>query len=232
MKLTARFVPQSEDETRINNRRSFLKLTVGAVVGAAAVPVLGQSEKSNVPSAEMFKGFTAQKIQTTGAAINVVSGGQGPPLLLLHGNPETHVMWHKIAPRLATEFTVFAADLRGYGDSSKPQEGENHSTYSKRAMAQDQIELMAHFGFEKFSVVGHDRGGRVGHRMALDYPDRITKLAMLDIVPTYDLLHRVNNEVATAFYHWFFLIQPYPFPETLIGANVEFYLKYMMFDVP
>jgi haloacetate dehalogenase len=124
---------------------------------------------------------------------------------------------------------VFAADLRGYGDSSKPEGGENHSNYSKRAMAMDQIELMSHFGFEKFAVVGHDRGGRVGHRMALDHPDRVTKLAVLDIVPTYDLLHRVTNEIATAFYHWFFLIQPSPFPETLIGGNVEFYLKYMMF---
>jgi pimeloyl-ACP methyl ester carboxylesterase len=226
---TPKFEPQSKDETRINNRRAFLRLTVGAVVGAAAMPCLGQPEKSSVPFDEMFKGFKAQKIQTTGATINVVSGGQGPPLLLLHGSPETHVMWHKIAPRLATEFTIFAADLRGYGDSSKPQDGENHSNYSKRAMAQDQIEVMEHFGIKKFSVVGHARGGRVGHRMALDYPDRITKLAVLDIVPTYDLLHRVSNEVATAFYHWFFLVQPYPFPETLIGANVEFYLKYMMF---
>jgi haloacetate dehalogenase len=226
---TPKFEPQSEDKTRINNRRAFLRLTAGAVIGAAAMPCLGQPEKSSVPFDEMFKGFKAQKIQTTGATINVVSGGQGPPLLLLHGNPETHVMWHKIAPRLATEFTIFAADLRGYGDSSKPQDGENHSNYSKRAMAQDQIEVMEHFGFKKFSVVGHDRGGRVGHRMALDYPDRITKLAVLDIVPTYDLLHRVTNEVATAFYHWFFLVQPSPFPETMIANNVEFYLKYMMF---
>jgi pimeloyl-ACP methyl ester carboxylesterase len=126
----------------------------------------------------MIKSFRSQKIQTTGATINVVSGGQGPPLLLLHGNPETHVMWYKIASRLATEFSVFAADLRGYGDSSKPEGGENHSNYSKRAMALDQIELMSHSGFEKFAVVGHDRGGRVGHRMALDHPDRVTKLAV------------------------------------------------------
>jgi haloacetate dehalogenase len=213
----------------MNNRRTFLGLAAGAVVGTAAMPLLGQNQNSAVPSAELFKGFKSQKIQTTGATINVVSGGQGPPLLLLHGNPETHVMWHKIAPRLATEFSVFAADLRGYGDSSKPGDGEDHSNYSKRAMALDQIELMEHFGFKIFSVVGHDRGGRVGHRMALDYPDRITKLAVLDIVPTYDLLHRVSNEVATAFYHWFFLVQPSPFPETLIAKNVEFYLKYMMF---
>jgi haloacetate dehalogenase len=138
-------------------------------------------------------------------------------------------MWQKIASRLATEFTVIAADLRGYGDSSKPADGENHSGYSKRSMALDQVEVMNHFGFEKFAVVGHDRGGRVGHRMALDHADRITRLAVLDIVPTYKLLHSVNNEVATAFYHWFFMIQPAPFPETLIANDAEFYLKYMMF---
>lgn len=222
-------VSESNGERHVNSRRTFLRLAAGAAVGTAARPLLGQPQNSAGPSTEMFKGFKSQKIQTTGATINVVSGGQGPPLLLLHGNPETHVMWHKIAPRLATEFSVFAADLRGYGDSSKPGGGENHSTYSKRAMALDQIELMSHFGFEKFAVVGHDRGGRVGHRMALDHPDQVTKLAVLDIVPTYDLLHRVTNEVATAFYHWFFLIQPSPFPETLIASNVEFYLKYMMF---
>jgi len=220
----------NDSEVRGNDRRNFLKFAAGAVIGTAATPLFGSHPQNPaVPSTDMFKGFKSQKIQTTEATINVVSGGQGPPLLLLHGNPETHVMWHKVAPRLATEFSVFAADLRGYGDSSKPEGGENHSNYSKRAMALDQIELMSHFGFDKFAVVGHDRGGRVGHRMALDHPDRITKLAVLDIVPTYDLLHRVTNEVATAFFHWFFLIQPSPFPETLIASNVEFYLKYMMF---
>jgi haloacetate dehalogenase len=221
--------PENAGGMRRNDRREFLKLGAGAIVGTAAMPLYSKQQDPAASSTDMFKGFKSQKIQTTGATINVVSGGQGPPLLLLHGNPETHVMWHKLAPRLATEFSVFAADLRGYGDSSKPDGGENHSNYSKRAMALDQIELMSHFGFEKFAVVGHDRGGRVGHRMALDHPDRVTKLALLDIVPTYDLLHRVTNEIATAFYHWFFLIQPSPFPETLIGGNVEFYLKYMMF---
>lgn len=220
---------QNACEASKSDRRRFLKRAVGAIVGTAVLPLQSQQQESAVPSINMFTGFKSQKIQTTGATINVVSGGQGPPLLLLHGNPETHVMWHKVAPRLATEFRVFAADLRGYGDSSKPDGGENHSNYSKRAMALDQIELMSHFGFEKFAVVGHDRGGRVGHRMALDHPNRVTKLAVLDIVPTYDLLHRVTNDVATAFYHWFFLIQPSPFPETLIASNVEFYLKYMMF---
>jgi haloacetate dehalogenase len=173
----------------------------------------------------MFPGFKAAKVQTTGASIHVVTGGEGPPVLLLHGHPQTHVMWHKVAPRLATEFTLVITDLRGYGDSSKPADGENHSNYSKRAMALDQVEIMSALGFEKFAVVGHDRGGRTGHRMALDHPDRVTKLAVLDIVPTHKLYNNVTREFATAYYHWFFLIQPAPLPETLIGSNTEFYLK-------
>ena len=221
---------QNYDGTFGGDRRRFLKLAVGAIGGTAAVSLLkAQPQESASTSARMFDGFKVSKIQTTGATINVVSGGQGPPVLLLHGSPQTHVMWHKIAPPLAKEFTVVTVDLRGYGDSSKPSDGENHSNYSKRAMTLDQLEVMRHFGFEKFAVVGHDRGGRVAHRMALDHPDRITKLAVLDIVPTYTMLHSVNNEVATAFYHWFFLVQPAPFPETLIANNAEFYLKYMMF---
>jgi haloacetate dehalogenase len=118
----------------------------------------------------MLDGFKPSKVQTTGATINVVSGGQGSPVLVLHGNPQTHVMWHKIAPQLSREFTVVAADLRGYGDSSKPADGENHSNYSKRSMAFDQIEVMQPFGYDRFAVVGHDRGGRVGHCVALDHP--------------------------------------------------------------
>jgi haloacetate dehalogenase len=146
-------------------------------------------------------------------------------VLLLHGYPETHVLWHKVAPRLAENYTVVAADLRGYGDSSKPADGENHSGYSKRAMAQDQVEVMRHFGFEKFAVAGHDRGARVAHRMAADHPDRVTKLAVLDVVPTHKLYHNVTREFATAYYHWFFLAQPAPFPETLIGNSVEFFMN-------
>ncbi|HTA56803.1 MAG TPA: alpha/beta hydrolase [Candidatus Baltobacteraceae bacterium] len=222
-----------------SERRAFLQRATALVAGTAAARFLSaQPQQQAGASAPMFNGFKISTVQTTGANINVVSGGQGPPVLLLHGNPQTHVMWHKIAAPLAGEFTVVASDLRGYGDSSKPADGENHFNYSKRAMALDQVEVMSHFGFEKFAVVGHDRGGRVGHRMALDHPDRVTKLVVIDIVPTYKLLHSVNNEVATAFYHWFFLIQPAPFPETLIANNAEFYLKYMMFrdmsrnDVP
>jgi haloacetate dehalogenase len=223
---------ESEPQSGIckGDRRAFLKGAAGVIGGAAVASLLeGQTEPAVSVSTRMFDGFKASKVQTTGATINAVSGGQGSPVLLLHGNPQTHIMWHKIAPQLAKEFTVVVPDLRGYGDSGKPPDGENHSNYSKRSMALDQIEVMHHFGFEKFAVVGHDRGGRVGHRLALDHPDRITKLVVLDIVPTYTLLHNVNNEIATAFYHWFFLVQPSPFPETLIANNVEFYLKFMMF---
>lgn len=176
----------------------------------------------------MFAGFTRTTIATQGATINVLIGGTGAPVLLLHGYPQTHVMWHKIAPRLAKDFSVVIPDLRGYGDSSKPPDGDNHFGYSKRATAQDQVEVMDHLGFKQFAVVGHDRGGRVGHRMALDHAERVTRLAVLDIVPTHKLYHNVNKGFATAYYHWFFLIQPAPFPETLIGNNAEFYLNSLL----
>ncbi|HEV2388226.1 MAG TPA: alpha/beta hydrolase [Candidatus Acidoferrales bacterium] len=136
--------------------------------------------------------------------------------------------WRKLAPVLAQEFSVVMTDLRGYGDSSKPPDGENHAGYSKRAMAQDQVEVMEHLGFRKFAVVGHDRGGRVGHRLARDFPGRVTKLAVIDIVPTYTVYHDLTQQSATALFHWFLLIQPEPFPETLIGNSADFFLKSMM----
>lgn len=173
----------------------------------------------------MFENFEQKSIQTSGATINCVVGGSGPPLLLLHGYPQTHVIWHKIAPRLAADFTVVASDLRGYGDSSKPPSDVQHLPYSKRAMAQDQVELMAALGFQEFSVVGHDRGGRVAHRLTLDHADRVKRLVVLDIAPTYQMYMTTDKEFATAYYHWFFLIQPAPFPETLIGADPEYFLR-------
>lgn len=176
----------------------------------------------------MFEGFEHSQMQTTGANINFVRGGQGAPVLLLHGYPQTHVLWHKIAPRLAQDFSLVIPDLRGYGDSSKPPDGDNHFGHSKRATAQDQVEVMERLGFTQFAVVGHDRGGRVAHRMALDHPERVTKLAVLDIVPTHKLFQNVNKRLATAYYHWFFLIQPAPFPETLINNSVEFYLNSLL----
>ncbi len=224
------FAPQPGNGGSRTARRDFLKFAAGVIAGAATGSATTvQTPQSMHRSADLFKGFKALRVRTSGAMINLVVGGHGPAVLLLHGNPETHVMWHKIAPQLATKFTVVAADLRGYGDSSKPDGGDDHSNYSKRAMALDQVEVMRQLGFEKFSVVGHDRGGRVGQRLALDHSEHVTKLAVIDIVPTYTLLHQVNNGLATAFYHWFFLVQPAPFPEKMIGANVEFYLKYMMF---
>ena len=173
----------------------------------------------------MFENFERVRVETGDAEINLVRGGEGPPVLLLHGYPQTHSMWHGVAPRLAENFTVVAADLRGYGDSSKPFGGEDHATYSKRAMAADQVKVMESLGFPSFAVVGHDRGGRVGHRMALDHPDRVTRLAVLDIVPTRHVYATVGKDLATAYYHWFFFIQPYDLPETLIGADPVYYLR-------
>lgn len=176
----------------------------------------------------MFEGFTKASVETGEATIHLVRGGQEPPVLLLHGYPQTHAMWHKVAPSLAEEFTVVAPDLRGYGDSSKPPSGPDHAAYSKRALAQDQVEVMTRLGFERFAVVGHDRGARVAHRMALDHPGRVTRLALLDIAPTYHVFRTVNQEIATGSYHWFFLIQPNGLPETLIGADPEFFLRWTL----
>jgi haloacetate dehalogenase len=173
----------------------------------------------------LFPGFRKRRIRTSGAAINLVQGGVGPPLLLLHGYPQTHAIWHKVAPELAKRFSVVAADLRGYGDSEKPHGLADHSNYSKRAMAQDQVEVMRSLGYEEFFVCGHDRGGRVGHRMALDHPAQVRKLAVLDIIPTRTMYQRVTREFAKSYYHWFFLLRPEPVPETLIGANPDFYLE-------
>ncbi len=172
----------------------------------------------------MFEGFNRVRIDTGEVAINAVVGGHGHPLLLLHGYPQTHVMWHKVAPRLAERFTVVAADLRGYGDSGKPEGAPDHSTYSKRVMAHDQVALMRALGYERFLLAGHDRGARVAHRLALDYPERVIRLALLDISPTKKMYDSTDREFAQAYYHWFFLIQPNPLPERLIGSQAEFYL--------
>jgi haloacetate dehalogenase len=173
----------------------------------------------------MLEGFARTRIPTREVTINVLHGGNGPPLLLLHGYPQTHAMWRKVAPLLADRFTLVIPDLRGYGDSDKPHGLPDHSNYSKRAMALDQVEVMAALGFARFAVAGHDRGARVAHRMALDHPERLARLAVLDIVPTRTMYARTTHEFAKAYYHWFFLIQPEPFPETLIGANPESYLR-------
>ena len=173
----------------------------------------------------MFEGFERRQIEAGGTTINLVKGGDGPPLLLLHGYPQTHTIWHKIAPRLAEDFTVVAADLRGYGDSGKPQGDSEHLAYSKRTMAQDQVEVMEQLGFDSFFLVGHDRGARVSHRLTKDHPQRVRKLALLDIIPTHRMFQVVNKEMATSTYHWFFLIQPYDFPERVIGADPDYFIR-------
>jgi len=179
----------------------------------------------NEAAAALFPGFRSQEIETSGAKIRCVVGGSGPPLLLLHGYPQTHAMWHGIAPRLAERFTVVCADLRGYGDSSKPEGGPGHVNYSKRAMALDQVELMRALGFPRFRLAGHDRGGRLAHRLCLDHPHAVESVAMLDISPTRIMYGHTDKAFATAYYHWFFLIQPFDLPERLIGADPVYYLR-------
>ncbi len=174
---------------------------------------------------ELFPGFTTHRIATAGAQIHCEVGGSGPPLLLLHGYPQTHAMWHRIAPRLAARYTVVCSDLRGYGDSSKPVSDASHAGYSKRAMAQDQVEVMQALGFARFKLVGHDRGGRVAHRLCLDHPLAVERVALLDISPTRLMYAGTDMAFATAYYHWFFLIQPFDLPERLIGADPVYYLR-------
>ncbi|MGV6872238.1 alpha/beta fold hydrolase [Pseudochelatococcus sp. B33] len=175
-----------------------------------------------------MRGFRYERVDTGGATINVAIGGEGPALLLLHGNPLTHVSWHRIAPKLAENFTVIAPDLRGYGDSSKPDGGEDHAAYSFRAMGEDNFAVMSHFGFDRFHVAGHDRGARVGFRMALDRPERVTRLIALDIVPTHHVLNNVSLGWGLESYHWFFMAQKAPFPERLITAELDYYIDYKL----
>jgi haloacetate dehalogenase len=176
----------------------------------------------------MFDGFIHQQISTQETTINLVRAGSGYPILLLHGYPQTHVCWHLVAPILAQKFAVVCTDLRGFGDSGKPTGDPEHLTYSKRRMAQDQVEVMQTLGFSKFAVVGHDRGARVAHRMALDHSGKITKLALLDIVPTSLAFAKVDKEMAMAAFNWFFSIQPDELPERLIGAEPAFYLQWCL----
>jgi haloacetate dehalogenase len=172
----------------------------------------------------LFPGFIQKKIRTPGATINLKVGGEGPPVLLLHGYPQTHAMWHKVAPALARDYAVVCADLRGYGDSAKPKGVPGHANYSKRAMALDMVEAMEALGYLKFHVVGHDRGGRVAHRMARDHARRVQSLTVLDISPTLKVFASTRMPLAKAFYHWFFLIQEAPLPERLLAGNESFYV--------
>lgn len=171
---------------------------------------------------DLFPGFTQHRFQASDAVIHYVRHGTGTPVLLLHGYPQTHACWHRIAPQLARDHTVICADLRGYGDSSKPPGLPDHANYSKRAMAQDMVELMASLGFERFHLVGHDRGGRVAHRLAADHPQRVHTLTVLDISPTLKMFESTNLAFATAYYHWFLMLQPPPLPEQMLAGRVPF----------
>jgi len=199
---------------------TFSKIASGRDELTAAQPL--------TPAERLMEGFRFQRIATSGADVNVAVAGDGPPLLLLHGNPLTLVSWHKIAPTLSRHFTVVACDLRGYGDSSKPDGGEDHAAYTFRAMGEDNLEVMLALGFDRFSVAGHDRGARVAFRMALDYPDAIQRMAVLDIVPTHHVLTNVTLGWALESYHWFFMAQKAPFPEKLICADLDYYMRYKL----
>lgn len=175
----------------------------------------------------MLEGFRLEKRNvSTGIDISYRIGGAGQPLLMLHGYPETHLMWAKIAPWLAEHFTLVMSDLRGYGDSGKPKSDPRHEAYSFRTMAEDQASLMKLLGYKQFAVAGHDRGGRVAHRMCLDHPDRVTHAAVLDIAPTLTMYERTDMSFAMGYYEWFLLPQPEPFPEKLIGSDPKFYLAH------
>jgi len=177
----------------------------------------------------LFPGCASQRVATAeGVEINAVVGGSGPPLLLLHGHPQTLSIWHRVAPTLARSFTVVAADLRGYGDSSKPPGGADHARYSKREMAADMQSLMLTLGHERFAVLAHDRGARVAHRLAVDHPAAVRRLVLLDIAPTPDMYALANDDFARAYWHWFFLIQPAPLPERLIEADPAAYVRDVM----
>jgi len=208
------------------NRRDLLRhaTMLGAVAmtakpEASAAPAQTGATAPSADTTRFFPGFKPFKVQTSGAVINGVVGGQGPPILLLHGAPQSHVSWRLVAPKLAATRTVVVPDLRGYGDSSKPPDGEGHVNYSKRAMALDQVEVMKHFGFDRFPVIGQDRGGRVAHRLALDHPGKVTHAAVLDIVPAYYLYTHVTLQFVQAYFHWFNYLRQAPAPENELKAT-------------
>ena len=212
------------------NRRSFSKLTALSLAAASFGLARAASAESKLPNelpvraGGYFPGFSTELIKTSGTTIHVLRKGAGRPLLL-HGYPETHLTWRKVAPELAEQFSVIVPDLRGYGKSGKPQDGKRHENYSFRAMAQDQVDVMRHYGHERFLVAAHDRGARVAHRLCLDYPEGVEKACLMDIAPTLTMYQGTNQEFATKYMWWFFLIQPFPLPEHMIGRDAEFYLK-------
>ena len=176
-------------------------------------------------AAGLLENFPLRRIDVNGVTINLRTGGNGPPLLLLHGYPQTHVIWHQIADRLGEDYTLVMPDLRGYGDSSRPAGTANHANYAKRVMAQDMADVMQVLGHDRYFVCGHDRGGRVAHRLALDHPQAVARLMLLDISPTATMYAGTDQAFATAYFHWFMLIQPAPIPENLVGNSAPFLLR-------
>ena len=204
---------------KLTDRRMLLKAMGLSTLGC--IPSLFAQQDQNL-EARLFPGFQVSRIQTSGAQIHTLVGGEGPPVLLLHGAPQSHFSWAEVAVELARDYTVIATDLRGYGYSSKPEGGENHINYSKRTMARDQVEVMASLGFDEFLLVGHDRGGRVARRLTLDYPDKVQKLTVLDIVPAHYLYSNTTREFAETYIHWFMFIRPAPFAENIIASTGMF----------
>jgi haloacetate dehalogenase len=224
---------QLDDQAHVGanrvDRRDLLRgaaalVAAGATLTATHAASAQTEQQALAVDAEFFPGFRTEKVQTSGAVIHAVIGGSGPPVLLLHGAPQSRVSWAAVARELASDYTVVATDLRGYGDSGKIAGDREHNLYSKRTMALDQVEVMRHFGFERFSVFGHDRGARVTHRLALDHPDKVERAAVLDIIPTHYLFSRVDKAFAESAYHWFFFARPTPFPETVIANSLDLFV--------
>ena len=203
-------------------------------VGGPVPPTRGPSERASgravegsLPASPFLPGFARRRLPGEGADLAVATAGEGPPVLLVHGYPQSQAMWHRIAPALAAHRSVVAVDLRGYGESDRPPGGDDHAGYSKRAMARDLVAVMDALGHGGFAVVGHDRGARVAHRMALDHPARVERLAVLDIVPTRHVFRAIEQGMATAYFHWFFLIQPDGVPERMIGADPDAWVRWL-----
>jgi len=221
------------EEKPTSTRRHLLEQTAWAAGAAALLAPKASADAGGEPAWKRLfpPGFRNERIKTTGAEINTVIGGSGPPVLMFHGAPQSLITWRLIAPDLAKDYTLVMCDLRGYGDSSKPEDGDNHSNYSKRAMALDGVEVMKHLGYDRFLMVGHDRGGRVGRRMALDHPDKVRKLAVFDIVPAHYLYSHVTIDFVRAYFHWFNYLRPSPGPEKELDEGVAAQLARTTDDV-
>ena len=217
-------IPSAHSRVRVASGIPYVNGNETAIDGLDRLPDAGDSGAdalSRVPGHAIFEGFERTRLPTARGPLNAVVGGTGAPLLLLHGYPESLLMWHAVADALSSRHTVVATDLAGYGHSFRPRPAPDHRPHSKRAMALDQVEAMEALGFDSFSVVGHDRGGRVAYRLALDHPDRVERLALLDIVPTAEVWRRADAELARTYWHWSFLVQPEPLPERLIGGDPQ-----------